>query len=145
MTVVVDASVALKWFVAEEQSDAAYSLLRSDEPLTAPEMIVTEVTNAAWRKLIRSEITQNQAMTIASGIRYSDVEMLPTSVLNERALEIAAMLNHPVYDCLYLACAEETGATVITADRRFYRAAADGGFARRIALLGGRRRSAAPP
>jgi predicted nucleic acid-binding protein len=141
MTMVVDASVALKWFVAEEQSDAAYRLLQSGERLIAPELIVAEVTNAAWRKLIRSEISHGQAATIASGIRYSDVEMMPSAAFNERALEIAAELNHPVYDSLYLACAEDMDVTVITADRRFYRAAADGGFARRIVLLGGRRRA----
>ena len=44
----------------------------------------------------------------------------PTSgVLVERAARIALELDHPIYDCLYLACAEATDSAVITADRRF--------------------------
>lgn len=144
MTLVVDASVAVKWFVREELTDEAYRLLRSGEDLTAPELVVAEVTNIAWKKLIRNQITPGHAATVATGMRYSDIRLLPSAAFNERALEMARTLNHPVYDCLYLACAEETDAAVITADRRFYRAAANGGFARRIALLRGRE-SPSPP
>ena len=35
------------------------------------------------------------------------------------ALAIAVELGHPVYDCLYLACAESADATLVTADDRF--------------------------
>jgi predicted nucleic acid-binding protein len=34
-----------------------------------------------------------------------------------RALEVAGRLDHPVYDCLYLALAEAHGAGLATADR----------------------------
>ena len=39
MTVVVDASVALKWYVDEEDSEAALALLASDERLIAPDFL----------------------------------------------------------------------------------------------------------
>ena len=29
------------------------------------------------------------------------------------------MIDHPIYDCLYLACAEATGSTLVTADHKF--------------------------
>jgi predicted nucleic acid-binding protein len=35
-----------------------------------------------------------------------------------RALEIAAELRHPAYDCFYLALAQERRAQLVTADRR---------------------------
>ena len=56
MTLVVDASVACKWFVAESGSDAAAALLAGDQMLLAPDLIVPEVCNAAWSKLRRGEI-----------------------------------------------------------------------------------------
>jgi len=144
MTVVVDASVALKWFVREELSDEAFRLLHSGEELVAPELIVVEVTNIAWKKLVRNQISSGQAATIATGIGQSDIRLLPSATFNERALEMAETLNHPVYDCLYLACAESSDAAVITADQRFYRAATNGGFARNVALLHTRRTSTPP-
>jgi predicted nucleic acid-binding protein len=37
---------------------------------------------------------------------------------------LARLLDHPVYDCLYLAAALDVGAPVVTADSRFVAAAA---------------------
>ena len=139
MTLVVDASVALKWYVSEELSHEAFRLLRSGEELIAPELIVAEVTNIAWKKLVRNQISPMQAATIAASIRQSDIRFMPSATFNERALEMAKALNHPVYDCLYLACAEDANTAAITADQRFYRAAANSGFARHVALLKTRR------
>ena len=42
--------------------------------------------------------------------------LLPDANLIERAARVAVDIGHPVYDCLYLACAEATDSTVITAD-----------------------------
>ena len=36
----------------------------------------------------------------------------------DRAAQIAVEIDHPVYDCLYVACAEATASALITADRR---------------------------
>ncbi len=60
MTVVVDASVALKWMVKELRSDLAIDLLNSAESLVAPELVVAEVCNAAWKSLRRREIDAAQ-------------------------------------------------------------------------------------
>ena len=55
MTLVVDASVAIKWFVEESRSDAARAVLTSGESLVAPDLVVPEACNAAastslWQK-----------------------------------------------------------------------------------------------
>ena len=42
-----------------------------------------------------------------------------------RATELACQLNHPAYDCFYLALAELLGTSVVTADRRFANKVAD--------------------
>ena len=49
MTVVIDASVALKWFVEEQGTDQAAALLAGNDLLIAPDLIVAEVANAGWK------------------------------------------------------------------------------------------------
>lgn len=117
MTLIVDASVAIKWFVKENLHDEALELLEHFDRLQAPELIVAEITNAVWKKRLRKEITKGQAWTIVSAIPNYIPVLYPILLDHERALEIAIFLGHPAYDCLYLACAERVGGTVVTADR----------------------------
>jgi predicted nucleic acid-binding protein len=54
----------------------------------------------------------------------------------ERALHLAHEIEHPLYDCLYLATAEAVAATVATADRRFFDQCSLSTMQSRIAWLG---------
>ncbi len=121
MTYIVDASVVAKWFVREELHEEALALLDLDEQLEAPDLIVTEVANTAWRKCTAGEIDGIQARRIAGAIVSGVPRLLPSAGLIERAFEIALTLDHPVYDCLYVACAEVTNSLLITADKRLRR------------------------
>jgi predicted nucleic acid-binding protein len=47
------------------------------------------------------------------------VQIVASGDLVERALDLAVVLEHPIYDCLYLALALDRRARVISADRRF--------------------------
>ena len=102
MNVVVDASVAVKWFVHEELHTEALSLLDQQEALCAPDLLVPEVTNIAWKKVVRGEIESSQGHQIAMDIRTTVPALYPSTFLNVRAYNIAVTLNHPAYDCLYL-------------------------------------------
>ena len=53
MKVVVDASVAAKWFLPEIHSDAAARLLDPAIALYAPDLIVPEFGNILWKKIRR--------------------------------------------------------------------------------------------
>ena len=119
MTWIVDASVATKWFVREDLHAEALLLLARPERLAAPDLIVAEIGNIAWKKCLRGEITRVQAEAMAAGISGFITVLESMSALAERALDLAFELNHPVYDCLYLACAESLGGTLVTADTRF--------------------------
>ncbi len=129
MSLVVDASVAVKWFVEEPLWEAAEALARQRESLLAPEFLITEVTNVAWKKVVRGEIEPGQAHEIAAAIGQSIPRFHSSAALNERALHIALALEHPVYDCLYLACAELAEAVLVTADARLCDAVAVGPYA----------------
>ena len=121
MTLVVDASVVVKWFVEEDLADEAATLLYRPKPLHAPDLIVSEVTNVAWAKYVRGAISREQAEFIALSIPRSPLRFVPSLSLHRQALDIAIELRHPVYDCLYLACAEQVGGALVTADRAFLR------------------------
>ena len=122
MTFLVDASVAIKWFVPETLHIEALSLLDGAEQLQAPDLLVVEVANIAWKKAIKGEISDEEARRIVTAIPRFFHVIHPSSDYAERALEIARSLRHPVYDCFYLACAEEAGTPLITADERLCRA-----------------------
>ena len=116
---VVDASVALKWVLDEPGDREARAIIETGEPLIAPELIVAEVVNAAWRRWVSGEIVARQAAVIAAEIPRVFAELLAIEPLRMRALEIATELKHPAYDCFYLALAEARDARLVTADRRF--------------------------
>ena len=119
---IVDASVAIKWVVAEPHSEIASDLLEED--LAAPELWLIEVANALWVRQARGLMTTQDA---ASGLRellMAPVRSLPMAGLVSLAFDLAAALRHPAYDCCYLAAAQVYDCQLITADARLARRAA---------------------
>ena len=129
---VVDASVAIKWMVREADSGAAIALLQ-DCRLAAPDLLVAECSNVLWKKVRGSEISAEQALLAAQLLEASDIELVPTRHLLARATRLALDLDHPAYDCLYIAMAVDRGESLVTADARLRQLAdrpADRGLAR---------------
>lgn len=115
---VVDASVAIKWVVEEEGSEAAVGLL--DGPaLAAPDLLMPKYANILWKKVRRAELAPEEA-TLA-------VELVPTRPLMPAALALAIRLDHPAYDCAYLALALDRGHPFVTVDARLARIVAQRG------------------
>lgn len=136
MSLVVDASVAAKWFVREDLHDEAAELLGYPEQLCSVDLLIAEVTNIAWKKLTLGAIPPEQAADMARGIRSGISLLYPSGLFNERALQLALALRHSIYDCLYLACAEALNERLVTADRQFSRKAQNAGFAKLVFDLG---------
>lgn len=121
MSVVIDASVALKWVLDEPGKEAADALL--DEELIAPSLWLLEAANALWRRTQRGEITTAEARERLSELHNAPVA---TALIEDdllAAADLANELGHPVYDCLYLAMAIRESTYVVTADGRFHSAA----------------------
>jgi len=93
VTRIVDTSVVVKWFVAEEGQEAAEALI--GQPLIAPDLILAEVSNAAWKKWRGKEIGEDQAV-LAQTLVSSFIELVPSRPLAGQALAIAIELEHPV-------------------------------------------------
>ncbi|MBI5343684.1 MAG: type II toxin-antitoxin system VapC family toxin [Deltaproteobacteria bacterium] len=132
---VVDASVAVKWFVPEIHSDAAARLLDGPHELLAPDLIVAEFGNILWKKIQRKEITRDEGREIAKVFRSIPFTFVPSSDLLEAAMEIAHGIGRSVYDCLYLTLAVARRCRLVTADRRFFTAVGSTPFADNIRWL----------
>ncbi|MGH6943335.1 MAG: type II toxin-antitoxin system VapC family toxin [Geminicoccaceae bacterium] len=114
---VVDASVALKWVIGEVGEEAALRLRGA--MLTAPEILLAECGSALRAKARRREIDEHEAHDALASLHAAPVVLAPLSELVADALHLAFLLAHPIYDCLYLALAMQTGTRLVTADRRF--------------------------
>ncbi|MBX3277517.1 MAG: type II toxin-antitoxin system VapC family toxin [Acidobacteria bacterium] len=122
MKYVVDASLAVKWYVPEVHSDAAERLLDPVHELCAPDLIVPEFGNIVWKKIARRELTELQGRNIIAA--FTDVPFIiyPTAALLKPAFEGAVKSAQTVYDWMYLALAVSLGCRMATADEKFYRA-----------------------
>ena len=119
---VVDASVAIKWFVPEVHADAAVRLLQIPAILLAPDLIFAEVGNVLWKKCRLHELTQEDATAILSDFKQMPFSSHAHAPLLETAWQIASIYQCTVYDSLYVALAKTEGCVLVTADRKLYMA-----------------------
>lgn len=119
MRLVVDASVAVKWLIAEEGSDAAHRLAAGADDLHAPRLMASEIANALWRKARMGEIERRLAGALAAAVPEMPVRWSADEAVCADAVRLALSLDRPVYDCVYLALAHRLGAWMVTADQRF--------------------------
>jgi predicted nucleic acid-binding protein len=121
LAVVVDASVAIKWFVAESDSDVADRLLERQVELHAPLLLMSEFANGLWKNFRKELIDSAQAEAALRGIRRTIAHWHATEPMLGYALGLSLRLDHPVYDFLYVALAERNGVQCVTADLRLLR------------------------
>jgi predicted nucleic acid-binding protein len=119
-TLVVDASIVVKWVVEESGTPAALAL-RQRAKLIAPELLIAECANILWKKVQRDELLKEEAILAARLLQRAEIELVPTRAFLEDATRIAIDLDHPAYDCLYLALAVAHDCRFVTADERFLR------------------------
>jgi predicted nucleic acid-binding protein len=118
MPFVVDASVAIQWYVEEPLSLIARQLPRLGEPLYAPDLYLAEMGNIAWKLAMRGEITTAHARTIGEVLPRGMPTLLASQTFLADALDLSLGLQHPLYDCLYLACARHVAGRMVTVDGR---------------------------
>ncbi|APO72151.1 PilT domain-containing protein (plasmid) [Rhizobium gallicum] len=123
-TLIVDASIAIKWVVEEKGTHAAVDL-RSRFRFAAPELLIPECANILWKKTQRGELMRDEAVLAARLLDRSGIAFLSMTGLLERATRLAIELSHPAYDCAYLAAAAQTGSRFVTADERLLRVIAE--------------------
>jgi len=108
-TVVVDASVAVKWFLPEAGANPAVAMLRAGHRLIAPDLLWIEVASVLWKVARRGALTADEAERMAS--------------------------DGTVYDSLYVALAAREDAVMVTADERLVNALANTSWADAVQRL----------
>lgn len=87
--VVVDASVAVKWFLPEIHGEAAARLLEGRHVLLAPDLLFPEVGNVLWKRVSRGELSEEDAVAVLEALDAVSIELFPSRLLMQLALEIA--------------------------------------------------------
>lgn len=123
---VVDASVALKWQLDDEEDVSAARALRDDYivrntvALSAPALFRYEITNGIWAAALRARLSPGVAGEALRNLLDCDVETHEPDP--ERVLELSLQFDVAAYDAAYLAVAESLGADLWTADRPLHKA-----------------------
>jgi predicted nucleic acid-binding protein len=124
---VIDASVVLKWYLADEQySEEALGLLEkyvSDRlDILAPSLLDYEVVNGLVVASRRGRIEEGQLLTAVDGFVSLGIKLKNLSMFSPRVLHYCKVYNRSVYDASYLALAEDEGIPFITLDQGIYNA-----------------------
>jgi predicted nucleic acid-binding protein len=127
-TFVIDAGIALKWVLDEPHSPAARSLLSGQHELIAPDLLYVEATNVLWKRVVRKEMTIDEASLCCAGLLAVPFIVHDSRTFLGRALSVAAATGNTVYDCLYVALALHSGCPVVTGDRKLVAALTRGGY-----------------
>ena len=112
--IVIDASIALRHMTSAEP-ESLMDLVQTQE-LVAPDLIIAEVTNALATMQRHQKIAGGDALLVINQLPLLIDRLFPMAPLAARSFEIAGNLQHPAYDCFYLALAESLNVTFVTAD-----------------------------
>jgi predicted nucleic acid-binding protein len=116
-TLVVDASIVVKWVVEEDSTPEAL-VLRQKARLIAPDLLVAECANILWKKVQKGELLKAEAIVAARLLQGAELELLPMRSLFEAATRMSIEIDHPAYDCVYLVLALQRKCQFVTADER---------------------------
>jgi hypothetical protein len=133
--VVLDASVAAKWCVKEDDSDRAQELIEADFIFIVPDIFFPEVANAIRKHHEDGQLDAASVRLAVEDLLVIGIEPVSSAVLLPRATEIALALAHSVYDCLYVALAERWSIPLVTADARLCQKLSGSQWDRRAVLL----------
>jgi predicted nucleic acid-binding protein len=123
---VVDASVLIKTIVEETGTVEAVTLLR-EHAIVAPDLVFPECANVLWKKVRRAEFTREEAEVASQILQRIDMELVPSRALINAVVDLSLQLDHPAYDCTYLALARAEGSPLVTADQRLVKKLANAG------------------
>ena len=135
MILVVDASVAVKWFVpfspAEANADIAVTILQRVGAgavyLVQPPHFIAEVA------AVLARLKPEKAASDLVELLHIPQRLMESAEVYGTALELAKEFNHHLFDTLYHAVALHTpGSTLVTADKVYFAKAKS---RRRICLL----------
>ena len=119
---VVDASVAVKWFLPEDHSGVALRLLAGGYSLSAPDLLFAEAGNVLWKRHRRGDLRPDEAAQILADLQRLPLTIHSSRPLLDQAWAIAHDHGRSFYDSLYVALAMKQTVSLVTADHKLYNA-----------------------
>ena len=136
MKLVVDASVAAKWLLAEALSVKAVGLVQLENELIVPELFWAEIGNILWKKARTGELPDTEALRRFDDLASMGLRTVSNAVIARAAVGVAVAAGRTVYDSVYVALAMHEGCRFVTADERLVNALAGTPYAVHIVWLG---------
>ena len=126
---VIDASVALKWVLDDEQDIQQALALRDDFlrnrriQLFAPSLYIYEVINGITSAIRRRRLRDAEGRDLLRSLLEAEVVLSVPGI--DRMYKIALDFGLSAYDSSYVSLAEDLAADFLTADRQLYDAVRD--------------------
>ena len=125
--IVIDASVALKWYLADEEySQKALGLLdnyvSNELDILAPSLLEYEVINGLVIAKKRGRIQEDKILMAVDGFISLELKLKNLSLYYPKVIHYCKVSNRSVYDASYLALAEDEKIPLITADKGLFNA-----------------------
>ena len=117
---VVDACVAVKWFLDEEYKDDAVHLLGRQYELHAPDFLFLEFDSVLCKMIRNGLITEAESDKARDTFTSIPIKFYADKSLRETAYSIANQTRCSIYDGLYVALAVFLNKRLVTADRRLF-------------------------
>jgi predicted nucleic acid-binding protein len=119
---VIDASVAVKWYLPEVHEQEATRLLRGRHQLHVPELIFPEIGSIVWKYVRRGDISKTEGDQIVAAVARKRWTVHTHKSTLKAAFTGAEATGQTVYDWTYLALAISLSCKFVTADEKFYKA-----------------------
>ena len=123
--VVVDSSVALKWWLDDEEFvEEARTILKkavaNEIELVVPELWFYEIANGLNVAVRRQRISRKLGSEFVEELQAVGVTQIPVASQLGEIFQAAQKYGCAVYDIAYLIIAEQEGIYLVTGDRKFF-------------------------
>lgn len=132
---VVDAAVITKWYVPEIYSDECRALLDGDFEFFVPEVAISQVSSALWKRARTGEVRPELANRIVKSLCRLPVTFVSTGTLGPNAMELATVSGRTFNEAMYFVLAFRLKSKVVTADHRWYTLLSTGKLKSHIELV----------
>ena len=130
-TLVIDASVAAKWFLPatrEPFANEALQLLKryasGDVQFLVPDLFWAESANIFWKAVRQARWPRSAGEAAIHALKERDFPTVSSLTLVDDALALSLTFDRSVYDSLYVALALSAKTNLVTADERLANALA---------------------
>ena len=120
-TPVIDACVAIKWFLSERGYEKAGALLKTHNKMIAPDLFFIEMDAIVTKKVRQKLVDRDDAYKIYQEIRNIQFEVIPYNLISKIAFDLLSTLSITQYNACYLSAAIEFDQKLYTADKRFFK------------------------